>query len=265
MRKLARRHGRSGAGRLLVEGPDVVAEAREYLEQVLISERAGEAAERTATDLAAGGVDVRYVDAGVFESVADTVTPRGIVGMARLPEPDLPTVLEDARLALLCCGLADPGNLGTVLRTADAAGADAVIVGAGSVDPANPKAVRASAGSLFHLPVVDDVEPARALVAARRAGLRPVGADASASTPHTDADLAAPTLLVLGGEAAGLPAEVAHGCAELVRIPMLATPRPGYRGVAESLNLAATAAVLAFEAARQRAPRTASPGAPESV
>jgi TrmH family RNA methyltransferase len=146
--------------------------------------------------------------------------------------------------------VADPGNAGTVARTADAAGAAAVVFGRGGVDPYNGKCVRASAGSLFHVDVVRDAAATEAVEALRAAGLRVLAADAHGET-GLDAvdDLGARTAWVFGSEAHGLPPEVAAMATARVRVPMY--------GRAESLNLAAAAAVCLYASARamhQRSP-----------
>jgi len=138
----------------------------------------------------------------------------------------------------------DPGNAGTVLRAADAFGADAVVTTRGSVDPQSPMAARAAAGSLFHLPVVAGVPWPELAAALRERGLRLVGADPHAEASLDQAPLGEPVALVLGNEAHGLPDEVAADLDQVVRVPLA--------GRAESLNLAAAAAVLLYEAARQR-------------
>jgi tRNA(Leu) C34 or U34 (ribose-2'-O)-methylase TrmL len=137
----------------------------------------------------------------------------------------------------------DPGNAGTVLRAADAFAADAVVTTHGSVDPQSPKAARAAAGSLFHLPVVAGVAWPALRTALRERGLRLVGADPHAATTVDRAPLSEPVALVLGNEAHGLPAQVAADLDLIVRIPLA--------GRAESLNLAAAAAVLLYEASRR--------------
>lgn len=251
-RKLARRRRRSESGLLLVEGPAVLAAARGHLERVFVAVDADPEARAQAHLAAEAGADVLEVTGDVLRTLSETVAPRGAIGVARLDEPESGRMLDGAALALLCCDVADPGNVGTIIRTADAAGAAAVLLSPGSVDARNPKAVRASAGSLFHLPVASDVGPDVAMAAARRAGLRVIAADAAGGVSHTAADLAAPAMLVLGGEAHGLPSAVLAACDEIVRVDMHAAERPGYGGRAESLNLAATAAIVAFEAVRQR-------------
>jgi RNA methyltransferase, TrmH family len=143
----------------------------------------------------------------------------------------------------------DPGNAGTVLRAADAFGADAVVTTRGSVDLQSPKATRAAAGSLFHLPVVAGAPWPALRAALRERGLRLVGADPHAAATVDQAPLADPVALVLGNEAHGLPAEVAADLDLVVRVPLA--------GRAESLNLAAAAAVLLYETARRQAKEAA--------
>lgn len=251
-RKLASRRHRMRTGAFLVEGPTVLAEAGDHLERVFVAEGADERARQAALEARAAGVELVEVSDEVLAGLADTATPRGVVGVARLEQPALDEVAQ-ARLLVLCCDVGDPGNVGAIVRTADAAGADAVLLAADSVDATSPKAVRASAGSLFHLPVLGGVRPVETVAAARERGLRAVAADAGGAVRHTDEDLSGPTLLVLGGETHGLPTAVAAACDTIVRVAMFEGSRPGYGGRPESLNLAATAAVLAFEAVRQRA------------
>ncbi|MEX0658804.1 MAG: RNA methyltransferase [Egibacteraceae bacterium] len=241
-RKLARRQDRDRTGTFLVEGPQGVGAALGCLRRLFVTDPEGDLARRAA----AAGAEVVAVSDRVLASVADTVTPQGMVGVAALPAPTLDDALAGAVLVVVCWQVADPGNVGTVVRSADAAGADAVVCTTGSVDPRNPKAVRASAGSLFHLPVVADAPPAAVVAACRRHGLRIVAADVGGATVYTAVDLTRPTAVLLGNEAHGLPAD-ALACADVVAaIPI--------RGRAESLNLAVTAALLVFEAARQRSP-----------
>ena len=252
-RKLARRHGRARAGdAFLVEGPQALAEALPFLQRLFY---VAQAAERSGELIAAAeqrGVQTLRVSDEVLAELTDTVTPQGLVGVAVLPEPDLEAVVGDAGLLVVLHQVRDPGNAGTALRNADAAGADGVVLTRGSVDPRNPKAVRASTGSLFHLPVVADValSEVAALCAAR--GVRLVGLAADGGPAHTQADLGGNVALVFGNEAHGLPTAARDLCDTMVRVPLHARPRPGYSGSAESLNLAATVAIVAYEATRQR-------------
>ena len=179
--------------------------------------------------------------------LCDTVTPQGVAVVARSVTTPLRRALDGAGLVAVLVGVADPGNAGTVLRTADAAGADAVVLAGESVDPHNPKCVRATMGSLFHVPLARERDTRAVLAALRDAGLTAVAADGHGETvlgPGTDALLAGPTAWVFGNEAHGVPPEVATACDRRVRVPI--------HGRAESLNLAAAAAVCLYASARSR-------------
>jgi TrmH family RNA methyltransferase len=191
-----------------------------------------------------GGVRIYELGPGVVEKVADTVTPQPLLAVVRTPQTALGN-LAAATFVVVCVDVRDPGNAGAVIRSAHAAGADAVVCCAGTVDPFNPKTVRASAGSVLHLPVVADPEPADALDALQGWGLRCLAAVAHGGDPYTEVDLVAPLALVLGNEASGLPTEVADRLDRGVTIPM--------SGRAESLNVSMAAAVLCFEVRRARA------------
>ncbi len=200
----------------------------------------------------ATGAELLHVDDEVLAAIATTVTPQGVVGVAVLPPAPLAEVIDGASLLVVLSDVADPGNAGTVVRTADAVGADGVVLAGASADPRNPKAVRASTGSLFHLPVVDRVPLDAVVGACRDAGIRLVAAAADGDAVYSQIDLTAPTALLFGSEAHGLPGTAVAQCDAAVRVPMWQEPRAGFAGVAESLNLAATVAVVCFEAARQR-------------
>lgn len=254
-RKLVRRHGRDKSAEFLVEGPGLL-EGLHVLTRMFATSDADPGVVQAARD---HGVEIVQVDVSVMRELTDTTTAQGIVGVARMPRPSLVEAMAAAMAygrgtgcLVVADGVADPGNAGTLIRTADAAGMDAVVFTSGSVDPRNPKTVRATAGSLFHLPVVDRVEPADLITACIDAGLRLIGAVADADRRHEDAKLARGCAIVLGNEAHGLSPVLAGALDERVAIPMLREPRPGYRGVAESLNLAASAAVLMYETVRQR-------------
>jgi TrmH family RNA methyltransferase len=165
--------------------------------------------------------------------------------MAVVPFVDV--ALDELRTAdflVVCVDLRDPGNAGTVLRSAEAAGVDGVIFCDGSVDAYNPKTVRASAGSLFHVPVVVGGDAVEVLETISGWGVARVGADAHGGTDYTVIDLTRPTALVLGNEANGLSAPAQAALDQTVTIPM--------QGRSESLNVGMAAAVLCFEVARQR-------------
>ncbi|MGY1814977.1 TrmH family RNA methyltransferase [Blastococcus sp. SYSU D00820] len=242
-RKLTRRAGRDAAGLFLAEGRQAVAEAladpggvREVL--------ATEAAARAHADLLGGaGVPVRLMTEKAAAGLSETVTPQGLVAVCALRDVPAEQVLAaPPRLAVALAELADPGNAGTVLRTADACGAGAVVFGSGSADPYGGKAVRSSAGSLFHVDVVRGAPLAEFLPAARAAGATVLAADGGgeAALPDLVAEgrLSGPVLWLFGNEARGVPAELAALADARVRIPM--------RGRAESLNLAAAAAICLY-------------------
>jgi TrmH family RNA methyltransferase len=189
------------------------------------------------------GVPVFELAPGVLERVAGTVSPQPVLGVARMVDVDLAELAEET-LVVVCVDVRDPGNLGTVLRSAEAAGVGGIICCDGSVDVYNPKCVRASAGSLFRTRVVARGEPVKVLGTLGSWGLRCMGTRPDDGEPYYRVDLRAPTALVLGNEANGLPAPAAGAIDGWVTIPMA--------GRAESLNVGMAAAVLCFEAARQR-------------
>lgn len=159
-----------------------------------------------------------------------------------MPEATLDGLAGD--LAVIVDGVNDPGNAGTIVRSAAAAGVSALVFIAGSVDPYGPKTVRAAAGALFSLPVITEVEVSEACRIARDRGMRVLGTAVSAPTPYYEVDLTAPIALVVGNEAWGVPEEHLGLMDEVVTIPMV--------GEAESLNVATATSVILFEAVRQR-------------
>ncbi len=194
----------------------------------------------------ASGARVHELATGVLERVADTVTPQPV--MAVVPQVDVVLdTLRQATFLIVCVDVRDPGNAGTVLRSAEAAGADGVVCCDGSVDVYNPKTVRASAGTLFHIPVVSGGDPVEVLEQIGSWGVRRLGTTARAGADYAALDLTTPLAFVLGNEASGLPEEVEPLLDEHVQVPMA--------GRAESLNVGMAAAVLCFEAARQRRQR----------
>lgn len=260
-RRLHRRAQRGKERRFLAEGPQAVREAvaRGTLpggEHAVVEVYAtAEAAERHAdllADARAAGVPVLGATDEVVAAMCETVTPQGVAAVCRFVDTPFAEVL--AARPLLVAVLAhvrDPGNAGTVLRAADAAGADAVVLTDASVDLYNPKAVRASVGSLFHLPVAVGVPVEEAVAGLRAAGLRVLAADgAGANDLDAEQDagaLGAPTAWVFGNEAWGLPEPTRALADAVVRVPI--------HGRAESLNLATAAAVCLYASARsQRAP-----------
>ncbi|MEU3373472.1 RNA methyltransferase [Streptomyces sp. NPDC006660] len=258
-KRLARRNFRGKERRFIAEGPQAVREAVEHRSggEATLTElfTTVEAAERYADIVAAArdaGARVHYADDEVLAEVSQTVTPQGLVGVCRFLDSPFEEILKARpKLVAVLAHVRDPGNAGTVLRCADAAGADAVVLTDASVDLYNPKSVRASVGSLFHLPVAVGVPVEQAVQGLRDAGVRILAAD-GAGSDDLDAELDAgtmggPTAWIFGNEAWGLPEETRALADAVVRVPI--------HGKAESLNLATAAAVCLYASARaQRAP-----------
>jgi TrmH family RNA methyltransferase len=247
VRALSRRSVRQRTGRFLVEGPQSVREAvRHHPEQVLDLYVTEAAAERYAADVVdparAAGLDVHLVSEEVLAALCDAESPQGLAAVCRAPAPSLEDVLAaHPRLLVVLTNVRDPGNAGTVIRGADATGADAVLVSESSVDVHGPKVVRSTAGSLFHLPVVTGLPIDATLARLREAGIRLLAADGAGDDLLGEADLTAPHAWVMGNEAWGLEQQVRDQCDDVVRVPIY--------GRAESLNLAMAATVCLYASA----------------
>jgi TrmH family RNA methyltransferase len=241
VRKLTRRSVRDDAGLFLAEGRQAVAEALadpDAVREVFATESAASAHRDL---LAATTVPVRLVTDKAAAGLSETVTPQGLVAVCALRDVPASRLIEaPPRLAVALAELADPGNAGTVLRTADACGAGGVVFGAGSADPYGGKAVRASAGSLFHVDVVRGAPLEPLIGDLRAAGVTVLAADGGgeAALDELTTELAGPVMWLFGNEARGVPPELAALADARVRIPM--------RGRAESLNLAAAAAICLY-------------------
>lgn len=238
--KLQRHVGRRRAGRFLAEGPNLVEAAlrRGVVIEAFVTEAA---LDRFGSMLADATVHV--VTDRAAKALSDTVTPVGLVAVCAMPATSLADVLADEpRLVAVAAEISEPGNAGTLIRIADAMGADAVVLAGHSVDPYNGKCLRASAGSIFSVPVVSESDAGAAVSALAEAGLRVLATTVDGGTSLDDAELAAPTAWLFGPESHGLPAELAAMAAERVRIPM--------SGGAESLNVAAAAAICLYQSAR---------------
>ena len=257
-RQLAKRALRQRARQFLAEGPQAVGEALAaggVVTQLFVT-AAAQARYANLIGLAsAQGADVHAVSGEVMTELAQTITPQGVLAVCDFIDVDLDRLTAgQPQLAVVLANVRDPGNAGTVLRTADAAGAGGVIFAGSSVDPYNSKCVRASAGSLFHLPVVTGPPAADAVGALRERGLRVLAADGGASTTLDDLQsagrLGQPTAWLFGNEAWGLPSDVLDLADDAVAVPIY--------GRAESLNLAAAAAVCLYASARaQQSPAPA--------
>ncbi|MFF5758234.1 TrmH family RNA methyltransferase [Streptomyces longwoodensis] len=254
-RRLARRNFRSKERLFLAEGPQAVREAAAYGADTLVELfTTVEAAERHADivgEARAVGARVHLADEQVIADISTTVTPQGLVGVCAFVDTPFEQVLAGRpRLVAVLAHVRDPGNAGTVLRCADAAGADAVVLTDASVDLYNPKAVRASVGSLFHLPVAVGVPVERAVAGLQDAGVRILAADGAGDRDLDDeldrGTMGGPTAWVFGNEAWGLPEDTRALADAVVSVPI--------HGKAESLNLATAAAVCLYASARaQRA------------
>lgn len=257
--KLAKKNQRTETGLFLIEGPQAVAEALHYRPDLVIEVFAtANALDRhpaLAQAASTAQVRVESVTDAVLDVIADTVTPQGVIAVCRQFALTLDEVIaRGPRLVAVLEEVRDPGNAGTIIRVADAAGADAVVLTGTSVDVFNPKVVRATTGSLFHVPVVVGVPLATALERLRGAGARILAADISGDdllAVRSDGELDGPTAWLFGNEARGLTAEQLALADRAVIVPIY--------GQAESLNLATAAAVCLYESAfAQRASGTTS-------
>ncbi|MGV1033605.1 MAG: TrmH family RNA methyltransferase [Microbacteriaceae bacterium] len=247
--KLAKKAERQETGMFLLEGPQAVAEALTYRPQLLVELYATPTAFERYTDIAAtavdAGVDVEFVSEQVLDSMADTVTPQGFIAVCH----QFPTALKDVfalqpRLIAVLEEVRDPGNLGTIVRAADAAGADAVVLTGRTVDLYNPKTVRATTGSIFHMPVAVDADLTDVLTRCREFGIQTLAADVKGVDLlgfRNGGGLNRPTAWVFGNEARGLDDAVLAQVDHAVTVPIY--------GNAESMNLATAASVCLYESA----------------
>jgi TrmH family RNA methyltransferase len=246
VRALSRRVVRDREHLFLAEGPQAVREVvacRPDTVQDLYFD--AQAAIRQATVLDAAqvaGLSIREVSHEVLAAMCDTLVPQGVLAVCRPVDVLLDAVLDGRpKLLMILTNVRDPGNAGTVIRGADAAGADAVVLSDSSVDIYNPKVVRSTAGSLFHLPIVTGVSIAAALERVRAAGLALLAADGRGPSPLSEIDLAGPHAWVMGNEAWGIDAGVLAACDMVVQVPIY--------GKAESLNLAMAATLCLYQSA----------------
>jgi len=255
VRALSRRAVREREGLFLAEGPQAVSEVVAhrpdtvqdlYFEAQTDTRQAGIKQASLLEAAQAAGLSIREVSHEVLVAMSDALVPQGVVAVCRPVDVHLDAVLDDhPRLLMILTNVRDPGNAGTVIRGADAAGADAVLLSDSSVDIYNPKVVRSTAGSLFHLPIVTGVPVAVLLDRVRAAGLDLLAADGSGDEVLGAIDgnlnLDRPHAWVMGNEAWGLEPEVRAACDSVVRVPIY--------GKAESLNLAMAATLCLYQSA----------------
>jgi TrmH family RNA methyltransferase len=240
---------RRAEGVFVIEGPRLLGEALDRgteLEACYLAPRAERGFGPLVERLHTAGVRMESLKEGVLERIGDTVTPQPILAVARKP----PAELEDLAGALpvvVAVEVQDPGNAGTIVRSAGAAGCAGVVFCGNSVDPFAPKVVRSTAGAILGVPIVEADDPVKVLDALGAQGRRRLSTVATGGEPYDRADLASPVALVVGNEARGLPPSVDRVVDAAVSIPLEAA--------AESLNVAMAATVLLFEASRQRRAR----------
>lgn len=245
--KLTKKDARSSTGLFLLEGPQGLKEALDRPKLIVELYATDEALERYADlfDRArAARIEVQEVTEPVLKALTDTTTPQGIVAVCEQLDVTLDAVLEaKPKLVALLAEIRDPGNAGTVLRAADAAGADAVIFTTNSVDLYNPKVVRSTTGSIFHLPVVLDVEIEDTIAKLKAAGIQVVAANGGgeAISSVSQKELAKPTAWVFGNEAWGFKPSTLELVDRELAVPIY--------GAAESLNLATAASICLYASA----------------
>jgi TrmH family RNA methyltransferase len=246
-RLIGRRSSRHDEGRFVVEGPVLVAEAVAAgweCEAQFVAEEADGVVEPGV----AGAGPVIELAEGVLGRVASTQTPQNPIAIVKMRDHGAAQdLLARASFVVVLDRIADPGNLGTILRSAEASGVDLVVLTSGSVDPYNPKVVRASAGALFHVPVVEATLEDVSASGFVTIGTSSHDAPDRSVEAYTDADLTGRIALVMGNEATGLPEEWSDAAGPVQR--WVTIPHVGR---SESLNVAMAATVLVFEAARQR-------------
>ncbi|HZN84910.1 MAG TPA: RNA methyltransferase [Mycobacterium sp.] len=236
--KLHRHVGRRRAASFLAEGPNLVEAA---LRRGLVSEVFATEAALARFSSMLGDVHVDLVTERAAKALSDTVTPIGLVAVCSVPEVALADVLP-ARLVAVAVEISEPGNAGTLIRIADAMGADAVVLAGRSVDPYNGKCLRASAGSIFSIPVVSAPDANDVVAALSETGIQVFATTVDGEVSLEYADLSQPTAWLFGPEAHGLPADLAAKATHRIRIPM--------PGNAESLNVASAAAICLYQSAR---------------
>jgi len=253
LRELLRdRSTRAQEHTFVVEGPRAISGALDRaapLDAVYLGPNAEYAFAPLIARVRAAGVPLEHLKDGVLERIGTTVTPQPVLATAPMATV-APSDLRGTGLVLVAVGIADPGNLGTLLRSAEAAGASGMVIEAGSVDAYNPKVVRASAGAIFGVPLVqasigEGWSVMDALDELRGAGRTTYGTRAAGGVAPDAVDFTEPVAVLLGNEAHGLADDVAARVDGWISIPMA--------GPAESLNVAMAGTVVCFEAARQRA------------
>jgi len=246
IRRLTSASFREQVQRFLIEGPQAVREALMYrcaaIDEIFVLEAPEGPAAEVAEMARIAGMRVSVVPENVLLAMTETVHPQGIAAVSSFMDLPLKPVLGTGQLLVFLDQVRDPGNAGTIVRTADAAGADTVIFGNGCVDPYNGKLVRSTAGSLFHVPITRGADVVETIFTVRGHGFQVLATSGSGDTQIPDIDLDRPTMWIFGNEAHGISAEASEGANHRVSIPMY--------GPAESLNLASAAAICLYASAQ---------------
>lgn len=240
---------RAPAGLVVAEGSRVLNDVNACgcaVKAVIVSEEFG--ASKTEASLLQGwlskNIRVCRTSEQIFQSVSDLRSPQGAIALIAIPEQTLDEVIPKQNpLVIFACGIQDPGNMGTIIRAAAAAGASLICIGQETVSPRNTKSIRASAGAFFRIPIVEHIDMDHFLTFCESHSIKVYRTDVRRGMPHTNADLKSACAVILGNEGSGLQAD---SCAGLpaIRIPMA--------GDVESLNVAMAGSIILFEALRQR-------------
>lgn len=230
---------RQKSGRFVVEGPHLVEEAGDRIEYVVYSKLTSQ-----VSRLIANGISCQKISVKEFQSLSGVETPQGTLAVVKKFDCQLGDILQNVGVIIYCLGIQDPGNLGTIIRSADAFGASGVILSKGTVDLYNPKTIRATMGSIFHLPIVVSTNDQETIGQLKKNNVKIITTQLTATKSSFDVNLICPVAILLGNEGSGLPPEIVKLADETVKIPM--------PGRAESLNAAISSAILLYEALKQR-------------
>ena len=243
-RRLLKRGFRESDGAFLAEGPQACREGAlaGKVTQLFLTQEALDRYPEIVATVENSGAEITLCNSAVIEQFSSTVTPQGMTAVVRMWDQNPDAIFHaSAKLVVALTAVRDPGNAGSVIRVADAAGADGVIMSSDSVDLFNPKVVRSSVGSLFHLPIAIGQNLPETISTARSNGMQVLAADTGGISLYGDADLAKPTLWIFGNEAWGIPKEILELVDHVVSIPIY--------GQAESLNLATASALCLYASA----------------
>jgi len=243
-RRLLKRGFRESDGAFLAEGPQACREGAlaGKVTQLFLTQEALDRYPEIVATVENSGAEITLCNSTVIEQFSSTVTPQGMTAVVRMWDQNPDAIFHaSAKLVVALTAVRDPGNAGSVIRVADAAGADGVIMSSDSVDLFNPKVVRSSVGSLFHLPIAIGQNLAETIATARSNGMQVLAADTGGVSLYGGVDLTKPTLWIFGNEAWGIPKEVLELVDHVVSIPIY--------GQAESLNLATASALCLYASA----------------